>query len=821
MKSQASLLSVLMMLSTPMWSSHASASEISEGFQVSDIQIDGLVRVAPETVYAELPINSGEIVSPKDINFAIKKLYNTGLFSNILAKRNGGQLVFKVTERPVITGVEFEGNTVIPTEALKTGFEQVGIKKGEPLNEAILAKVEKDIAQQYLSQGRYNAKVIFEQSANDNNTVNLTAKFYEGTPARIVDIKVFGNTVFSDSDIKDELLINETDFLSFFDKKDRFSKPKFLASLEKVKSLYYNDGYINFEINDSIINISEDKQKIYIELSVTEGDKHTFGKVNFIGDTRFSDEKLAKQSVIKTNETFTQDALVETSQNLEELYGNEGFFYANVRPVPRVNKENKVVDVDVYIDPGRPIYVRKINFVGNVKTEDHVLRREMRQLEGAMASRQKIQLSKTRLLRTGFFKSVDMQVSRIPGIDDKVDISVNVAEESAGSTNIQAGYSQNAGFTFQLGLTQRNFFGTGNAVDIQFSRSETLDNYSLSVNNPYFTVDGVNQNLKLYYRETKVDNLNVNNYLTDSLGASLSYGYPVDEDTRLSLGVGVDNTKVKAGPNIAISNMDYMLKNGVEVKGSKGNTKLDSDDLFAFDNANRYQSEYLTYNLNFGWLNSTLDKPIFPNKGMSHKVNAEVAIPGSDVSYQKLTYTGNFYQPLGYGFVARAYSKLGYGNNLPFYKNYSAGGFGTIRGFKTGTLGPRSDALVFVSDALKKGGKATKDPNPEHVGGNTLIQGGVELALPLPFLSKYNDKIRTVLFAETAKLYDTNKIDKRTFKNTGVPLINQDLDFKYSVGISATWITPIVPLTLIYAFPISPDSDDQTQSIQFEIGRIF
>lgn len=821
MKSKVSLLTAAIVASAAIVSPVTSHAEIAADFVADFVKIEGLQRVSPEVVYAELPIAGGDEVTPQITAQAIKQLYDTGYFSDVTAYREGSQLIMKVVERPVITKVTFEGNSLVPTKALKEGFAQAGIKKGEPLKAYLLAKVEKDLEQQYLSRGRYNAQVVFDKKIAANNTVALTVKFYEGEPAKIVDIKVIGNKHFTKKQIAREFAVNETDWLSFFDKKDRFAQQKLAASLEGLRALYLNAGYINFAINDAIVNISEDKKNVFIEVSIDEGEQYQFGNTQFLGDPKYADDKLAALADIKPSSLFSQKQLTEGTQRLERLYGNAGYFFAKVRPVPRINEAEKSVDIDFYIDPGRPVYVRRINFVGNTKTEDHVLRREMRQLEGSLASNEKIDLSKVRLQRTGYFKSVNMQTMRVPGVADKIDINVTVEEQPSGSTTLAAGYSQSGGITFQAGLTQTNFFGTGNAVDIQLSRSDTVDNYNIGVTDPYFTVDGVSQSANVYYRKTKVDNLNINNYLTDSLGGRLSYGYPVDENTRLSAGIGIDKTRVKAGNNIAISNLDYLLDNGVRVSQSaptKSNTATGLTSQLNRDT--RFQSDYTTYNLNFSWVRDTLNRPVFPTDGYSHRVNAEVAVPGSDVSYQKVTYSGSIYQPLGSGFVARGYTKLGYGHKLPFYKHFAAGGFGTLRGYENGKIGPTSDAFIFVNNALT-GGTAQKDPSPEYVGGNALAQAGVELVLPLPFEGDWKNKIRTVLFAEGAQVFDTTKRDKQTFENTGVPLIRQDNELRYAAGASMTWLTPIGPISLSYAKPLNKKVGDKTQSIQFEIGRIF
>lgn len=798
------------------------ADDANQSFVVSQVHIQGLKRLQAEQVYAQLPLAAGDTVDGASLNRAIKALYDTGQFRNIQASRAGSELTFYVTERPVIASINFEGNKLIPEEPLKQGLKGAGIAEGEVLNESVLAQLEKDLEQQYISQGRYNADVVIEQRAiPQNNAVALDFKFYEGDAAKVVDIKIIGNQYFSQDDIEDVFEVRSSSWMPF-SKKDRYAQEKLAASLENLRTLYLNEGFVNFEVNNAVLNVSEDRSKVYIEISLSEGEQYQFGEVQFLGQPTYDDGELNKYNDIETGELFAQKTLTQTTDNLKRLYGNAGYYFAKIRPVPRIHDDTKVVDVDFFIDPGRPVYVRRINFVGNQKTADDVLRHELRQLEGALASDEKIKLSRTRLQRTGYFKTVKTDIKQVPNVPDKIDVTYTVEEQPSGSTTLAVGYSESGGLTFQAGLSQTNFLGTGNAVSIEASRSETVDSYNLSVTDPYFTVDGISQSFGVYYRETKTDSLNINNYLTDSLGARLSYGYPVDENKRVSAGIGIDQTTVKAGQSIAVSNLDYLLDNGGKIIQ---NYPSKSDDALtppsSSNNNQRFEADFLTYNLNLGWSMDTRDQPVFPNKGMLHRANLEVAIPGSDAEYQKFTYSGNIYQPIYGGLVGRLYTKLGYGNDLPFYKNFYAGGYGSLRGYDNSSLGPRSEAYIFAQGKVDADGNRIVDPNPEYVGGNALVQFGGEVALPLPFKGDWTDQVRAVIFAEGAQVFDTTDRDQKTFDDTGIALITQDEEFRYTAGVSATWLTAIGPISLSYAFPLNEKKGDDTKNLQFEIGRIF
>ena len=811
----------------------------ADEFLARDIRIDGLVRLTPASIYSMLPINSGDRVSDPVIAEAIRTLYASGLFDDIKAYKEKDVLVFKVVERPVISKLEFKGNKLIPKEALEQGLKKMGIAEGEVFKKSALQTIETELEQQYTQQGRYDADVTVETVARPNNRVELKLNFNEGTAAKVFDINIIGNTVFSDSDIKQVFAVKESGWASVVTRNDRYAREKMAASLEALRALYLNKGYINFNIINSQLNISEDKKHIFIEVSVDEGSQFKFGETKFLGDALYKPEELQMLKLYKDGETYSQEKVNAVKQLLLRKYGNAGYYYAEVNIVPEINNQTGIVNLNYYINPGQQVTVRRINFTGNSKTADEVLRREMRQMEGALASNEKIDLSKVRLERTGFFKTVDVKPVRVPNSPDQVDLNVNVEEQHSGTTTLAVGYSQNGGVTFQAGLSQTNFMGTGNRVAIDLSRSETQDYYNLSVTDPYFTIDGVSRGYNVYYRKTKLNKeYNVNNYVTDSVGGSLSFGYPIDENQSLSASIGIDQTKVTTGPSVSTYIRDYLLANGGKATGSstycpEDQWAKDADGKYTgecnpggeitYDNA--FEGEFLTYTLNLGWSYNTLNRPIFPTSGMSHRVGLEVGIPGSDVDYQKLTYDAQAFMPLWGGFVLRGYGKLGYGNDLPFYKNFYAGGYGSVRGYDNSSLGPKYPSVIF-----QEMGK--DDLSKEEVGGNALVQFGTELALPLPFKGDWARQVRPVLFAEGAQVFDT-KCDVPS-GNILVNSSNVDIkqyckdnynfnfdNMRYSVGVGFTWITMIGPLSLSYAFPLNDKKGDDTKSIQFEIGRTF
>nr|WP_315277214.1 outer membrane protein assembly factor BamA [uncultured Acinetobacter sp.] len=790
----------------------------ADEFIARDIKIDGLVRLTPANVYGMIPVNSGDRVNEAVLANAIRSLYATGLFDDIQASREADTLVFKVVERPIISKVEFKGNKLIPKEALEDGLKKMGVAEGEVLKKSALQTLESELEQQYMQQGRYDADVRVITTARPNNRVDLTVEFVEGKAAKVVDINIIGNTVFKESDIKQAFAVKESSWSSIVTRNDRYAREKMAASLEALRALYLNKGYINFNITNSSLNLSEDKKHIFVEVSVDEGEQFKFGESKFLGDALYKPEELTALKIYKDGETYSQEKVNAVKQLLLRKYGNAGYYYAEVNIVPQIDKETKLVDLNYYINPGQQVTVRRINFAGNSKTADEVLRREMRQMEGALASNEKIDLSKVRLERTGFFKTVDVKPVRIPNVPDQIDLNVNVEEQHSGTSTLAVGFSQSGGVTFQAGLSQTNFLGTGNAVSIDLSRSQTQDYYNLSVTDPYFTIDGVRRGYNMYYRKTKLDdNYNVNKYVTDSFGGGINFGYPIDENQSISAGLNIDQTEVTTGNRVSTYIRDYLLENGGKEIGSSNYCIDNNDPCGTKLKADRFSGDYLTYNLNLGWSYNTLNRPIFPTNGMSHRVNAEIALPGSDVEFQKVTYDAQAYFPLGHDFVLRGYSKLGFGNDLPFYKNFYAGGYGSVRGYDNSTLGPKYDSVYAEHNSLE-------NFDLEEVGGNALVRFGTELALPVPFKGDWTRQVRPVVFAEGAQVFDTqcdvsSSADLRKYCKD-----NYGFDFgemRYSVGVGFTWITMIGPLSLSYAYPLNDKQGDDTKNIQFEIGRTF
>ncbi len=803
MKHPLALLSLViatcMMVTTTSMSVYAETA--SSSFVAQDIRIEGLIRLSQASASSLLPIASGDTVTAQKTADAIRSLYASGNFDDVQASRDQNLLVFKVIERPIIASVKLKGNKLIPSDSLLRGLKSGGISEGELLKNSSLQVVKNELEQQYVQQGRYDAAVKIETNPKPNNRADLVLNVYEGAAAKVFNIEVIGNRVFSEDEIKSVFDVKSSSWSSVVTRDDRYAREKMDNSLEKLKTLYLNKGYINYALNSVQLDISEDKKTVFIEVSITEGNQYKYGETKFMGETLFQPSDLKRLIIYKPGTIYSQEQVLATKSLLAKKYSNSGYYLAEINAIPEVDEVAKTAIINYVINPGKQIFVRRINFKGNVKTADNVLRREMRQLEGSLASNDKIDLSKVRLERTGFFKSVAVDSVRVPNTNDQIDVNITVEEQPSGSSSISVGYSQFGGVTFQFGINQTNFFGTGNQVGLDISRSQTIDNYNINVLDPYFTPDGISRGFNLYVRKTKLDqSLNVQRYYADSKGLSMTFGYPVDELKSVNATLNIDQTDIRTSEFVSQVARDYLVLNGAINQSSNVNLPI-------------YSKSFLTYNLGLSWAYNTLNRPVLATRGTSHQVSFDTTIPGSDIQYQRVTYTGQTFMsfPTHYldGFLLRTYAKVGFGHDLPFYKNYFAGGYGSVRGYNDYTLGPRSDGVSYTA--------SSPDPAPESVGANALITAGVELVLPIPYAGEWARQIRPVLFFEGGQLFDTSGVAKTPTADYKFSADN----FRYSAGFGLTWITLIGPISLSYAQPINSKPGDQIEEFQFAIGRVF
>lgn len=760
----------------------------ADTFVAKDIRLEGLGRLSASSVYALLPVSAGDAVSDERSSDIVKALFASGQFEDVQVLRDGDALVVRMVERPSISTIELSGNQSINKDDLLKGLKSIGLSEGEVFKRAALDQVKLELQRQYAAQGRYGATVTAVAKPLPRNRVALAITIKEGESARIKRISINGNSVFGDEQLLKQLQLQSSHLLSFIYSDDKYSREKLTADIETLRSYYLDRGYLRFAVDSTQVSLSPDKDQVYIDINVSEGEPYKISDVRLAGELPVPESELRGLLLTQPGQTYSQKVVTLTSEVLSRRLGRDGYLLADIQGVPELDDANKTAKLVYYINPNRVMSVRRVNFTGNLKTDDQVLRREMRQFEGAQASGEKIDLSKTRLQRLGFFSDVKIDKARVPGTTDQVDVNVAVTEQPSGSISASLGYSQNAGIVFGANVSQTNFLGTGNKVSLGLNRSDIRDSYNFSYVNPYFTPEGISRGYNLYLRQTKFDDLNISNYATDSLGGNVSFSYPIDETETISFALGYDQTSVKLGTQPSEVVYNFVKKN--------------SDSLATFTGTT-------------SWQRNTLNRGVFPTAGGYQSVALDMGLPGSDVGYYKLTFNGQRYFPLRGNWVGRSYARLGYGDgfnggdSVPFYRNFFGGGFGSVRGFRDNSMGPRS-GLVDKTTGLTVAGAS-----PESIGGNVQIEGGLELIFPMPFLED-NSKVRTLAFLDAGNIFDTK------IKGPNGEDYSPDLgQLRYSVGIGLSWITPIGPLTFAIAQPLNTQDDDDTQVFQFSLGQGF
>ena len=767
----------------------------AESFTISDIRVTGLQRVSAGSVFGALPLNVGAQADDRALVEATRELFKTGFFQDIQLGRDGDVLVITVVERPSISSIEIEGNKAISSEDLLKGLNQSGLAEGEIFQRATLEGVRNELQRQYVAQGRYSAEIEAEVIPQPRNRVALKININEGSVAAIQHINVVGNTVFSDEDLIALFELKTTNWLSFFKNDDKYAREKLSGDLERLRSYYLDRGYINMDISSTQVSITPDKKHVYVTVNVDEGEKYTVREVKLSGELKVPEEEVRALLLVQEGQVFSRKVMTTTSELVTRRLGNEGYTFANVNGVPEAHDDG-TVSITFVVDPGKRAYVNRINFRGNTKSEDEVLRREMRQMEGGWASTYLIDQSKTRLERLGYFKEVNVETPQVPGTDDQVDVNYSVEEQASGSITASVGFAQNAGLILGGSITQNNFLGTGNKVSVGLTRSEYQSNYNFGFVDPYWTPDGVSLGYNAFFRETDYDELNtdVSSYAVDSFGAGVSIGYPISDTSRLTYGLTIQNDSISTG----VYTVDEIF-NFIEAEG---------------DN-------YLNLKASIGWSESTLNRGVLANRGHSQSLVFETTVPGSDLSFFKIDYRGQIFKPLSDTYTLRFHSQLGFGesygstSDLPFYEHYYAGGFNSVRGFKDSSLGPRSTPSRGQAVTGNKGTAFDPDQDPLPFGGNVLVQGGVELLFPMPFI-KDQRSLRTALFWDVGNVFDTNCGKTQTDCNNIDPG-----QLASSVGVGLTWITALGPLSFSLAMPILKPDDADTQIFQFSLGQTF
>ena len=768
----------------------------AQGFKIADIRINGLQRVSAGSVFGALPLNVGEEADDRRLVESTRALFKTGFFQDIHLDRDGDVLVITVVERPSVASIDIEGNKAISTDDLMKGLKQSGLAEGEIFQRATLEGVRNELLRQYVAQGRYSASVEAEVIAQPRNRVGLKIRIDEGEVAAIKHINVVGNSVFEQSELDDQFTLKTSNWLSFFKNDDKYAREKLSGDLERLRSYYMDRGYINMEIVSTRVSITPDKKQVYISVNINEGAKYQVRDIKLRGDLKVPEEQLEALMLVQKGQVFSRKLMTTTSDLVTRRLGNEGYTFANVNAVPTPNKDDHTVDIVFVVDPAKRAYADRINFRGNTKTEDQVLRREMRQMEGGWASTYLIDQSKTRLERLGYFKEVNVETPAVAGVDDQVDVNYSVEEQSSGSITASVGFAQSAGLILGGSITQNNFLGTGNSASLGLTRSEYQSKYNIGFTDPYFTKDGVSLGYNAFYNKTDYNDYyddGVSYYSINSYGAGATLGYPINETSRISFGLTAQHDSIEPGTYSADEIYDFIDREG---------------------------KEFTNFKANLGWSESTLNKGILATRGYSQNLNLMVTVPGSDLSFYKIDYTGQTFLPVSASTSLRFHTKLGYGNGygstdgLPFYENYTAGGEGTVRGFESGTLGPRNTPATGTYSSA--GQAYYSDRDTEALGGNIMITGGVEYLFPMPFI-KDNKSLRTSLFWDVGSVYSDKCYLSTTTGCDGVDLSQM----ASSVGVGVTWYSPLGPLSVNLALPIRKPDDAETQVFQFSMGQTF
>ena len=787
--------------------------EAFEAFIVNDIRIAGLQRVSTGSIFNTIPISVGDKIDERKVVDISKALFATEQFDDIQIGRDGNSLIITVAERPSISSIDISGNSALKTEVLLESFDGIGITEGQVYKRSTLEKMRAELVRSYSSQGRYGAGVEIYETTQPRNRVSIAIQIDEGESAQIDRVTILGNKIFSDDDLLDVMELSEGSWLSFLTNDNQYSREKLQGDIENLESFYLDRGYLQFAIESSQVSISRDRNSIYITYIISEGPQFTINEVKIIGDLPLNSDIVDPIINTQNDVIYSQAQITQIEEIFTSLLGNEGYAFASVKGQPSINEDFLEVDISFVVEPGKRTYARKILFEGNQITQDDVLRREMRQFEGAWASDDKIEQSRVRLERLGFFKDVNVETIPVPGTDDQIDIKFRVEEETTGNVGGNLGYSD-FGLMIGFNLQERNFLGSGNSVGIAINKSIYQEVYNLSFYDPYFTIDGVSRGYNLYYRKTDYGEFNIANYTADSQGLGIQFGYPISDTQRIGLNLTYDFTDVDQGTLPVRDILDFLLEEG---------------------------NSFKTLSAQAVWSRITLNRGMFPTDGASTEALFLATIPVSDINYYKLNIRQKYYEPLGFwdlvfGFQGEIGYLAPYGdtNNVPFFQHFYAGGPRSLRGFESNTLGPRAtpspcyqfdsvnDLCPPLIDSNFDGVPDTPAYNQsivyqrdDPIGGDVKIEGSMQLIFKLPMVEDQRS-MRSALF------FDFGNVFAMQCRDYQVSCYKPSFDeLRYSVGVGLTWITGFGPMSFAISKPYNEDRYERTEEFQFTIGTVF
>ncbi|MEL6300197.1 MAG: outer membrane protein assembly factor BamA [Pseudomonadota bacterium] len=785
-----------------------SATALAEPFEVRNMRVDGLQRISDGTVFNYLPINIGDVVDEVRIREAIRALYSQELFDSIEMRREGSTLVVVVKERPSIEQFTIDGNKDIKTEDLTESLRGVGLARGKTFNRSVLDEVSQFLVEQYYSRGKYGVQVDTRVEDRENNAVAVFIDVKEGQRARIRQINIVGNKLFKDSELRDEMSLKTPNWLSFIRQDDRYSREALTGDIETLSSYYLDRGYADFRVTSTQVTISPDREDVFITLNVEEGEVYTIGEVRMAGKMVVDEEVLRNFIRIKPGDTFNQRLLTQSTELIGLRLGADGYAESQVDFIPELDTEDKTVDVTIFVEPRNRMYVRNISFDGIDEVNDEVLRREVRQMEGAYLSNRLLDRSKIRLQQLPYLQTVEFETVPVPGSEDLVDVNFDLEYGLPGQFGGGIGWSETQGVLLNGNFTHTNFMGSGNRVSAEINSSQFQRVYSLSHTDPYTTIDGVRRTATLAFRNFDQFNDQSSDLSTETITAALEYAYPITEFQSLSLGVALQQARLVATEGFSTQQaIDWIVQNG------ETNANNDIDGGFLGDELTVFTSDFTTYELIAGWSFDSRNRALFATRGQRHRATFAYSVPGSDVEYWTARYEGLNLIPLWGQFGLQVSTEFAFGEGLgdttalPPYKLYRLGGPGSVRGFREFDLGPR-------------------DSFGRPYGGNILVNAQVELVLPVP--EKFRGQGRAVLFYDVGNIFSNGEV-AFTDRLGGDPIdYGFDVDnLKQSVGIGVEWLAPLGLFRFSYAFPLNDFGGttrlygDRVERFQFTIGNAF
>ncbi len=745
-----------------------------EPFAVKDIRVEGIQRTEAGTVFSYLPVKVGDTLTNEKSAQSIKALFATGFFKDVRIEIDQNVMVVVVQERPAIAKLDFVGMKEFEKDVIIKALKDTGIAEGRIFDRALLEKAEQELKRQYLTRGKYGVTITTTVTPLERNRVGVNFNIEEGAAAKIKQINLVGAKSFSEKELLSQFELTTPGWITWYTKNDQYSRQKLSADLEKLKSFYMNQGYLEFNVESTQVSISPDKQDVYITANLNEGERYQVSSVKLAGDFTLSEEELKKLVKVKAGDVFSRDRLNETTKAIGERLGKEGYAFANVNASPEIDKEKRKVAFTIFVDPGKRVYVRRINVTGNTKTRDEVIRREIRQMEGGWYDADKVTASKQRIDKLGYFADVGIETPAVPGTADQIDVDLKVAEKQTGNLMLGLGTSSTDKIILSGSVSQNNFLGSGNNVTIQVNSAKSYQTYVFSYTNPYFTPDGISQGFDVYRRTVDTQSLAVANYKSQSTGAAIRFGLPIGEKESLGFGIGLDQTDITTFTDSPKYYKDFVAEFG---------------------------PSNITIPVTLNWISDGKDSFYFPTRGTFQKAALEVSIPGADLTYYRASYQLQQFIPLTSKLTVMLNGEVGYadgynGMGLPFYKNYYAGGVSSVRGYKAGSLGPVGYDPVTGTEY--------------RIGGNSRVIANAELLWSLPGMEK---SFRMGWFFDAGQVY--NKEDIAVNNNVGTT------DLRYSTGLSAAWISPIGPLKFSYGVPLNKQDTDKTESFQFQLGTTF